>query len=122
MLHTFEKSDALTPEADYYCLKESTDLLEMEVKKNAMWIIFCTRHALSNKVFFLSQDTLLLHNLYINVVEKEAFLSDTLTIQQVIRIKLQLQQDGFSCFTSSIKNSSENGMGDIAVVLEGTFK
>ena len=101
MLHTFEKSDALTAEADHYYLEELKDLLEIEVKKNAMWITFCTQHAPSAKVLFLSQDILLLHDLY---------------------MKLQLQQDGFSCFTSSIKHSSENGMGEAAVVLEETFK
>ena len=122
MLHTFEKSDALTAEADHYYLEELKDLLEIEVKKNAMWITFCTQHAPSAKVLFLSQDILLLHDLYMNAEEKEAFLSDTLTIPQVIRMKLQLQQDGFSCFTSSIKHSSENGMGEAAVVLEETFK
>ena len=52
-----------------------------------------------------------------NAEEKEAFLSDTLTIPQVLRMKLQLQEDGFSCFTSAKKYSSENGMGEIAVVL-----
>ena len=117
MLHTFEKSDALILEADYYCLEELKDLLEIEVKKNAMWITFCTQHAPSTKVLFLSQDILLLHDLYMNAEEKEAFLSDTLTIPQVIRMKLQLQEDGFSCFTSAKKYSSENGMGEIAVVL-----
>ena len=122
LLHTFEKHDALTSEADYYCLEELKDLLDMEVKKNAMWITFCTQHAPTTKVLFLSRDTLLLHDLYMNAEEKEAFLSDTLTIPQVIRMKLQLQQDGFSCFTSSIKYSSETGMGEIAVVLEEIFK
>ena len=117
MLHTFEKSDALILEADYYCLEELKDLLEIEVKKNAMWITLCTQHAPSTKVLFLSQDILLLHDLYMNAEEKEAFLSDTLTIPQVIRMKLQLQEDGFSCFTSAKKYSSENGMGEIAVVL-----
>ena len=115
MLHTFEKSDALILEADYYCLEELKDLLEIEVKKNA--ITFCTQHAPSTKVLFISQDILFLHDIYMNAEEKEAFLSDTLTIPQVIRMKLQLQEDGFSCFTSAKKYSSENGMGEIAVVL-----
>ena len=122
MLHTFEKRDALILEADYYCLEELKDLLEIEVKKNAMRITFCTQNTPSTKVLFISQDILLLHDIYMKAQVKGAFLFDTVTIPQVIRMKLQLQEDGLSCFTSSIKYSSENGMGEIAVVLEETFK
>ena len=55
-----------------------------------------------------------------NTEEKEAFLSNTLNMRQVIRMKLQLQKDGFSCLSSDTK-FNENGF-DMEVILTETFK
>ena len=92
----------------------------MEVKKNAMTITFCTQHTPSSKVLCLSQDTLGFYGLYMNTEEKEAFMSNTLNMRQIIRMKMQLQKDGFSCLSSDTK-FNENGF-DMEVILTETFK
>ena len=110
----------MIPEADFYCLQDLKDLLEMEIKKNAMTITFCTQHTPSSKVLCLSQDTLRFYEMYMNAEEKAAFLSNTLNMRQVIRMKMQLQKDGFSCLSSGTK-FNENGF-DMEVILTETFK
>ena len=120
LLPWFKKHDNLIPEADFYCLQDLKDLLKMEVKKNAMTITFCTQHTPSSKVLCLSQDTLGFYELYMNTEEKEAFMSNTLNMRQIIRMKMQLQKGGFSCLSSDTK-FNENGF-DMEVILTETFK
>ena len=52
--------------------------------------------------------------------KKEAFMSNTLNMRQIIRMKMELQKDGFSCLSSDTK-FNENGF-DIEVILTETFK
>ena len=47
-------------------------------------------------------------------------MSNTLNMRQIIRMKMQLQKDGFSCLSSDTK-FNENGF-DIEVILTETFK
>ena len=55
-----------------------------------------------------------------NEEEREAFLCNSLKTQQVIALKLRLQQDDFRC-TGSFSKVECNNM-DTRVVLEETFE
>lgn len=107
-------------EAGYYCLKELNNWINLEFKKSEVRITFRTQHLPSFKVLQLDDKNSLLYDLYMNEEEREAFLCNSLKTQQVITLKLRLQQDDFCC-TGSFSEIQCSNM-DTRVVLEETFE
>lgn len=88
--------------------------------KKTWTIIFCTQYLPSFKVLRLDDKNLLLFELYMNKEEKKAFSCYSLTMKQVIRLKLQLQKDN-SLYTVYFWLVQYDDI-DTKVVLEETFE
>ena len=114
--HKFTKHAALIAEADFYCFQEMKDWLETECKKNSAQITFATQHATYSYVLYISGNTSVLHDVYMNEEERRSFLSNSMTLAQINSLKLRLQHDGFSSkYPSEHVNESSNN--DMKVIL-----
>lgn len=63
----------------------------------------------------ISGNTAVLYDFYMNEEERQAFLSNTITLAQTNRLKLVLQQDRFRSFPTNYVNENGNDMKLITI-------
>ena len=102
-------------EADFYCLQEMTNWLKIESKKNSARFSFATLHEYSTYVLYISGNTLLLYDVYMNEEERKSFLSDNIEPRQINSMKLRLQRDGFRCYSTEHVNENSNNNNVILI-------
>lgn len=112
---SFTNHADLIAEADFYCLREMKDWLKMECKKNSASITFATQHSSFSYFMNISGTTAVLYDFYMNEEERQAFLSNTITLAQTNRLKLVLQQDRFRSFPTNYVNENGNDMRLITI-------
>ena len=118
--HEFKNHAALIAEADFYCLQEMKDWLEIECKKNSARITFATQHAPTSCVLYIDGDTSVLYDVYMNEEERRSFLSNRVTLAQINNMKLRLQHDNFRCQEPD-QYPNERSYSSNMVVLKETF-
>ena len=112
---SFTNHADLIAEADFYCLREMKDWLKMECKKNSARINFATQHGSYSYLMNISGNTAVLYDFYMNEEERQAFLSNRITVAQINRLKLVLQQDRFRCDPTNYVNENGNEMRLITI-------
>ena len=118
--HTFREHNALIAEADFYCFQEMKGWLETECRRNSARITFATQHTSYSSVLYIAGDTSVLHDLYMNEEERRLFSSDSITMTEIINLKLRLQHDGFRCKYPS-EHVNESSSDNMKVILMETF-
>ena len=87
----------------------------MECKKNSARINFATQHGSYSYFMNISGNTAVLYDFYMNEEERQAFLSNRITVAQINRLKLVLQQDRFRCDPTNYVNENGNEMRLITI-------
>ena len=116
---SFKNYNDLIAEADFYCLEEMTNWLKIESEKNSARFTFATLHEYRTYFLYISGNTLLLYNIYMNEEERNSFLSDHMKPAQINSLKLRLQRDGFRCYSSEeYVSNSENSSNHNVILIE----